>query len=566
MRRWIAVFAVFALAAIIAAYMALFPLAPLGAAALQPALERLDETAAHTVALSSRAVAVAVPLAAGCALALLLMAAGRGGRREALAEAAEEDFTSDNAPPQPSAPVQDSFRQGRRRRLVHPDPELVWRPEPDPVEPDMDHVPGLMRSAERERAPIDSGADMGADAAIADGDTLTRAREVERSLHGSAIQPIVLRRRPRERDIDEQTWFDSASWFGGLPRLGDRPWPRDAGGPLPFAAQIDLAELAALCPGNPLPQSGSLAFFLGSGAVVEVPEGNYPFNEPPADLPAAFDEGGQPMPEHISRLSRLCFPFWPIAPAVIQEGDAPSWRAGPFAAQEPLRALWWYGPQYLADCLHVAMDDAARQVATERERCDHARNRLAELEADPNASRADLDEARAALKSCDGEGPALEAERTELEQMMAAMDGFVAGRDPWTPLTAEEMDVMDEVLRQVHRDCGRLVRFHAPQSLAELATISLRAMMTGEPAAFARIPENELTRINARHLAAVRHPHQLFGETGEQDAAHVPLLMLGCDDMMEWNWGEGGIVGFWISLQDLSAARWENVTLMFDPE
>ncbi|MFD2134236.1 DUF1963 domain-containing protein [Novosphingobium resinovorum] len=106
---------------------------------------------------------------------------------------------------------------------------------------------------------------------------------------------LVRKQRERRRD-----WFGDASWLGGLPRLGNAEWPRDeAGTPLPFAAQIDLSELAAARPDMPLPRSGSLAFFLGAGAVVAVPEGIHDFTDPPADLPPAYDEEGCPSPPAI---------------------------------------------------------------------------------------------------------------------------------------------------------------------------------------------------------------------------------------------------------------------------
>lgn len=37
------------------------------------------------------------------------------------------------------------------------------------------------------------------------------------------VPPVVLVRRQRLRDED---WSTAPSWFGGLPRLGDHPWPR----------------------------------------------------------------------------------------------------------------------------------------------------------------------------------------------------------------------------------------------------------------------------------------------------------------------------------------------------
>lgn len=51
-------------------------------------------------------------------------------------------------------------------------------------------------------------------------------------------------------------------WCGGRPRLPrGYDWPRAAGEPLAFLAQLDLAQVARLVPLDWLPHTGSLAFF-----------------------------------------------------------------------------------------------------------------------------------------------------------------------------------------------------------------------------------------------------------------------------------------------------------------
>src|SRR5687767_6460070 len=84
---------------------------------------------------------------------------------------------------------------------------------------------------------------------------------------------LLVHRRPRQVDVD---WTHARSWLGGAPRIGARPWPRDKKGvPLLFVAQIDLAEVAAKTGETPLPDKGSIAFFIGGGdVVVFVPEGH----------------------------------------------------------------------------------------------------------------------------------------------------------------------------------------------------------------------------------------------------------------------------------------------------
>ena len=76
-----------------------------------------------------------------------------------------------------------------------------------------------------------------------------------------ATDTVVLARVPRlaAEDAVAEDWAEARSWFGGAPQLGSEPWPHDdAGVAPPFVAQINLADLAKACPGNPLPTSGAI--------------------------------------------------------------------------------------------------------------------------------------------------------------------------------------------------------------------------------------------------------------------------------------------------------------------
>ncbi|MFD2403592.1 DUF1963 domain-containing protein [Novosphingobium soli] len=393
-------------------------------------------------------------------------------------------------------------------------------------------------------------------------------------------------RKPRERSRD---WFGDRSWFGGLPRLGDRPWPRDAAGtPLPFAAQIDLAELAALTPGAPLPNRGSLAFFLGAGAVVAVPDGA-DFADPPEGLPPAYDAGGAPFPVRAGRLSRWFFPFWPVEPvalelsgsaddAAIEDAlaerlageamlrDHPFYAAGVGA---PVEALWWHSMIHLADQLHEALDDGATPLAAWAEAAARQRGALAEVAHDPDAAPYAVQDAREELERIEAEAELLQAQRAELPEMVRALDGFVEGRDPWTPLTAEEREVAADILSEVHERYGEIVRRHVSGSLAQLATISLRAMVSGPPETLAAMPAEVLARINREYRLPPVLQHRMFGaapEAAQPDGDDLLLLQLAHDDMMEWSWAETGTYRFRIPARAAAAGDWSAARLAFESD
>ena len=79
--------------------------------------------------------------------------------------------------------------------------------------------------------------------------------------------------------------------------------------PLVFMAQIDLAEVAAKTGKTPLPENGSLAFFIGGEPrVVFVPEGEITTPVmPPDGTPDLSESVAQPSGAPTLRGSR-CFP------------------------------------------------------------------------------------------------------------------------------------------------------------------------------------------------------------------------------------------------------------------
>lgn len=522
MKRVIAAIAGFALPAIAGAYVALAP----GGGSLAP----LDRVAARIAEAAGRDVAVAGFLMLGLLLAAAAaLLIGRSGGQETAEEEAQEET----------------------------------------------------REAEAdERGPL----------------LLTREieQEEESALTAAAapLPPaIVLVRKPRDLARD---WFADTSWLGGLPRLGERAWPRDANGtPLPFAAQIDLAHLARAAPHAGLPTTGSLAFFLGAGAVVFVPAGAHDFSDPPSDLPPAFDEGGAAFPSRVTRLTRWFFPFWPIdllpldlpghrdaaggaaTPGSMEEAvalqlqrrvpmrDHPFYAAGVGA---PVEALWWHSVGHLADQLHEALDACSRPLAVQRAAVDRKRAAVAQLQADPAISHEAVEHARQAADDAAEELTEAQNLCAALPDMVEAVDRFIEGREPWSRLTADELEVVADILAEVHERFGELVRYHVPGSLAQLATLSLRAMVAGPPEALAAVPGEVLHRINRDYRLPPVHQHLMFAERGPGQTEGLLLLQLGYDDLMEWHWAEGGRYRFQIDAADLIAGNWDAARLTFDEQ
>lgn len=570
MKKVIVLFAVLLPIAAVAAYVAI---APVGSGT--GVLGLLDALAARLSALAGRDVAVIALMSLGV-LASVLAAHRAGGAKPARDQADAPDEA----------------------------PALPWRPEPL----SQDRIASLRRrgfvASDEPESEAREGTDQGLGASGAEASTAPTA---------PPVPPVLLLRKPRERERD---WFGDSSWLGGLPRLGENPWPRGPhGAPLPFAAQIDLADLAAACPLAPLPhgaQRGALAFFLGSGAVLGIAasptdDGNpgEDFSEPPHDLSPAFEEGGAPFPPQPSRLSRYFFPFWPVEPLALTVPDdlgarapteqeaalrrALAARLPALAATRPrpLRAdemadtseisaehvpaaLWWHSAALFADQLDAAHSAAATLLAERRAGLHAKQHAASRMLSDPAMGPVELDAAEAEILALEDDLALLEGQRPALAQMVQALDGFVAGRDPWERLSAPEQALLGEILAEVNANYGDLVQGHAAASLAQLATASLRAMISGPPDALAALPDIALDRINREHRLGARVLHRMFGPTGLSEKAEggatddLLLLQLGADELMEWRWDEGKVFRFRIAHADAAAGNWAAATLSFE--
>lgn len=597
MKRVPAMVATILLAVLLAAYVAMAPFAgPAPGGAARPALVVLDSLAAHLNSLAGRGLAIIGLLLIGGVLALLVGRAGKadmpaprrkGGRpresRQALGEQEGDPafFRPESAAAGPDAgaapaPAPEQSRIAALRRRAEAENATLAGASPQ-------HEDAPARARPDEAA----GEDETAGGAV---DTLDDAQLAEALL----LRPVVLVRKPRERDRD---WTGDPSWLGGLPRLGDAPWPRDGdGAPLPFLAQIDLAEIAAARPECPLPASGSLAFFarleedgLAGAAVVAVAEGHGDFTDPPADLPPAYDESGWPFPERVSHCSRPVFPFWPVEAVPLDlpppRGDSdgaafePEMRhrlgealeaaigarpAGDFLGHgegEPGVALWWHGVHHLADRLQDLFAGAARQIAAAEQDVATLGERVDALEADPDVNPAWLAQQVAQYDRRLQNLARLREERDHLPPLLNAMEQFVDDRDPWQRLDEQEVALVADILAELHTGYPGLAgRMQPPASLAALETVSLRAMITGAPAALAALPEEILERINGDHAVPAGAQHRLFGcgADGRIDLGEdgIVLLQLARDDMMEWGWNAGEVIRFAIAVDDARTGNW----------
>ena len=418
--------------------------------------------------------------------------------------------------------------------------------------------------------------------------------------HGRRVDPIAIVRKRREKDRD---WFADPSHFGGLPRLGHAEWPRSAKGvPLPFVAQIDLAQVAAANPDTPLPKTGSLAFFINDGAVVYVPEGNFPPTPAPHDLPPAYAETDHPLPEYASHVSHQTFPFWPVdllplhlpdglpepsddyeVMEVIQEAQyaaltqlVPSrqyaFTAGRYDRERTggLEGMWWYGADLLLRQLRASLAGVPRRIQAQLDSIQASRDYQRRLAAEAQPDAAKIAAAESNEQGYRSDIAKIEQQGRELEDFIRHFEGFVEGRNLWARMTAEEEQILIETMKEVHEAFDRLCRFRVSYRIEDLRSACVRRMITGGSDAAEALPDELLDYLNTGFRRPSQAMHQMFGVgASPQDGiyGHMSdylLLQLAYDDLPELAFGDMGVYHFWISPENLAAGNWHKAELTFE--
>jgi len=428
------------------------------------------------------------------------------------------------------------------------------------------------------------------------------AQKAER-IQNEHCDPIAI---TRQRRLRGQDWSNARSWFGGLPKLGDQAWPRGKKGqPLPFVCQLDLAELAEVNPDTPLPKQGSLAFFMGTGAVIAVTGTGHATTSPPPDLPPAYEECGYPDPQQQSRFVQPLFPYWPIEPLRMRlPPDLPHFSEDEEVHEEIYEAqrealsklvepreysfsvysaekagvasagkLWWRGARHVLDGLLDAADSyesVLAQIAESISKSEVYQQSLLPKSISEEERRKEMDRSLAYVETCRQRIPKVDAQKAQLDELVYHFSAFVKGRSDWQEMTAEEIEVLKQVLHQARFECDELCRYRVPVNIRNLQDLCIRRMMTGDAEAFAALPDDMLEFVNRHYRGTSQFGHQMFGLGGCKQTAlyehlndHL-LLQIDYDEMIEMQLGDMGICQFWISPEDLAAGNFERTKVTFE--
>ena len=331
---------------------------------------------------------------------------------------------------------------------------------------------------------------------------------------------LLVYRRPRQVDVD---WTHARSWLGGAPRIGATPWPRDKKGvPLLFVAQIDLAEVAAKTGKTPLPDKGSIAFFIGGGdVVVFVPEGQAGTPVlPPAGTPDLTECGGA-AEWRTDLAGRPLFPYWPVDFAVLNvtppAGDEDEHAFEAFAAAEaaaverlfPRRKYiltvdqafagppipdWWQTAIYYANYLDKALLNIPNLIKREHGSLEYAQQKVEEAH---SKGQAELKKAKAYVAICESKIAKLHQLQPAFTEFAAEVTRFSKGHDPWALMNPNEI----AQLASLWARNSEFAAFHFNQGnfpIDHLKNEMFKALPSADTTAFADLPAPVRNLIDAK--------------------------------------------------------------------
>lgn len=423
---------------------------------------------------------------------------------------------------------------------------------------------------------------------------------------------IVLRRKAREDGMD---WLAPESWLGGLPILGERPWPRGvSGAAMHFLAQVSLPAVHATAP-KPIPQEGWLAFFVDCDdqidelgcAVVHVSGSARERTQPPEDKAPVYADGWRSWSIFYpgSPEAPRSFPHWPVSlhavEAPVQEDVCERSRLMTEAVQRALGnadssfyaervyeqgslgdpPVFWETAQRFVTQVEAAVSAkfvegietwskviAAAQRNLETGWRPEDKGLLIPGIFGPEGSmQKKLDFIR---RSEAGLAEAREV-APNYKAFLAELREWVADRDPWTEMRADQVDHLEAQFARLGADYEKLPGYMIETHQRWLAKATWVRMATHpDERVWRQLPDRAREVLNSEHLMPTDRCHQMFG-TGAymqnavwENADKTMLMQLVYDDMMLWMFGDVGAYQFWIDPEDLAAARWDKVNVTFE--
>lgn len=391
-----------------------------------------------------------------------------------------------------------------------------------------------------------------------------------------------VRQMRAEIDVD----YAGVSWLGGLPTLSDLAWPRDDfGRAMHHLGQIDLSTIPAPILPAGMPTTGAMAFFMTvtnegpyQGKVIHLPQIGHTATEPPEDLRPIYDgpDWGYYVKGHAREAAPNTFPRWPVDLILLpmadqnRDDDAREVIADllPLQSETDLSPTtyqnshpdfagpyFWDTAHRVTNSLRIARDDIPQTIyATEKRMQDFGGHHKADLDT-------------------------LQNHQLAFSQFVDEVSIWAVTREPWERMSKADTEMLHTYFSRVREIGGQKAPFQPFYrytqgellSVDEAARATLVAAANSAPEVYATLPEKVRDDIDTKHrLASKGRWHQMFGLGHEVQSAvsdhthHHMLMQFESDQLLNWIWGDTGVVQFWISEDDLLAQNWDGVALTLE--
>lgn len=408
------------------------------------------------------------------------------------------------------------------------------------------------------------------------------AKEIDRrDLRGKTFvrTPGVALVRLQRFDLDVE--FGGTSWLGGLPTLGDTPWPRDADGrAMHHLAQIDLGTVPDPLLPKGMPKTGAMAFFMTTSSdgphrakVVYLPRIANTATEPPEDIAPIYDgpDWGYYVKGYARENAPDTFPRWPVEfvllPMAKQDKDddahelmadlLPRQASGNLSAVNYRKTLPDFARPYFWDTAHRF----TMSIRLARDDLDDTINKARKRVRDYGGSY------QAALDT-------LLNDQDAFSQFVDEVSIWAVSHEPWDQMTQDDAATFQRYFAQIRDTGGQTARFKPFYqftqgellNIEEVTTATLVAAANESPEVYAKLPFDVRDDIDSRYrIASKGRWHQMFGlgteiQTAVSDHTHHHLLLqLHSDQLVNWMWGDKGVVQYWITEDDMLAQNWDAV-------
>lgn len=408
------------------------------------------------------------------------------------------------------------------------------------------------------------------------------AKEIDRrDLRGKTFvrTPGVALVRLQRFDLDVE--FGGTSWLGGLPTLGDTPWPRDTDGrAMHHLAQIDLGTVPDPLLPKGMPTSGAMAFFMTTsadgphrGKVIYLPRIANTATDPPEDIAPIYDgpDWGYYVKGYARENAPDTFPRWPVEFVLLpmarqnKDDDArelmadllPRQASGNLSPMNYRKTLPDFARPYFWDSAHrftmsirLARDDVEDTINKARKRVkDYGGSYQAALDTLLN-------------------------DQDAFSQFVDEVSIWAVLHEPWDQMTLDDVATFERYFAQIRDTGGQTAPFKPFYqftqgellSIEEATTATLVAAANESPEVYAKLPFDVRDDIDSRYrIASKGRWHQMFGRGTEIQTAvsdhthHHLLLQLHSDQLVNWMWKDKGVVQYWITEDDMLAQNWDAV-------